>query len=318
MSADAAAQLRRLLILLPQLADGREHLVDDIAARLGVDAEDVMRDLRALAARTDLPGGHIEGAVITIDARKVSATAQLFERPMRLSPSELAALELGLAMLHAERPPDEHAVLEAARARLREARSHVATEGEPARTAAAADTLDAARRELRMRLQRAADLRQRVHIRYRKREASDGEDREVCPYVLINTSGQWYLVAHCERSAGLRVFRVDRIESVTQGEGGFELDEDFDVRRVLREDKALMVHEELPAVTIRYSARIARWIAERERAEPDADGSLTLAHPLADEEWAVRHVLQYGPDAEVLDPPAVRAQVRERLRQMLA
>jgi predicted DNA-binding transcriptional regulator YafY len=68
-------------------------------------------------------------------------------------------------------------------------------------------------------------------------------------------------------------------------------------------------------MTVRYSARIARWIGEREgRAADGADGSITVEHPIADPDWAVRHVLQYGPDAEVLAPAAMRARVAARLR----
>ncbi|MDO8501626.1 MAG: WYL domain-containing protein [Gemmatimonadaceae bacterium] len=64
---------------------------------------------------------------------------------------------------------------------------------------------------------------------------------------------------------------------------------------------------------VRYSAKVARWIAEREGMQPDADGSLTIEHPLADAEWGVRHVLQYGPDAEVLEPQSLREDVIRRL-----
>jgi predicted DNA-binding transcriptional regulator YafY len=71
-------------------------------------------------------------------------------------------------------------------------------------------------------------------------------------------------------------------------------------------------------MTVWYSHRIARWIAEREGCTLSDDGSLTLEHPLADEEWAVRHVLQYGPDAEVLHPPELRALLARRLAEMAA
>jgi predicted DNA-binding transcriptional regulator YafY len=64
---------------------------------------------------------------------------------------------------------------------------------------------------------------------------------------------------------------------------------------------------------VRYSRRVARWIAEREGLPLEKDGSLTTEHPLADPQWAVRHVLQYGPDAEVLSPPEVRDEVARRL-----
>ena len=44
------------------------------------------------------------------------------------------------------------------------------------------------------------------------------------------------------------------------------------------------------------------------------DGTLTMEHPLADPHWVIRHVLQYGPDAEVLEPPAMRRAVAEAVR----
>ena len=37
-----------------------------------------------------------------------------------------------------------------------------------------------------------------------------------------------------------------------------------------------------------------------------------------DVEWGVRHVLQYGPDAEVLSPAVVRAELGRRLAAMAA
>jgi predicted DNA-binding transcriptional regulator YafY len=64
-----------------------------------------------------------------------------------------------------------------------------------------------------------------------------------------------------------------------------------------------------PTLRIRYSPRVARWIAEREGVPCDADGGLEVAYPLADDGWAVRHVLQYGPDAVIVAPDAVRARV---------
>ena len=69
---------------------------------------------------------------------------------------------------------------------------------------------------------------------------------------------------------------------------------------------------------VRYSPRIARWIAEREGVEIDPDGSLTMEHPLLDVQWGVRHVLQYGPDAEVLEPTEVKAELVRRISGLVA
>ena len=50
--------------------------------------------------------------------------------------------------------------------------------------------------------------------------------------------------------------------------------------------------------------------------ELSADGSLTMEHPLADPAWGVRHVLQYGAEAEVVGPGWMREQVVAQLRGM--
>ena len=43
-----------------------------------------------------------------------------------------------------------------------------------------------------------------------------------------------------------------------------------------------------------------------------------MEHPLADWEWGMRHVLQYGRDAEVVEPAALRERLKARLDERLA
>jgi predicted DNA-binding transcriptional regulator YafY len=126
----------------------------------------------------------------------------------------------------------------------------------------------------------------------------------------VHAEGHWYLLAHCEVSGTVRIFRMDRILAATPGEGAFEVPAAFDAAsyiqgaRVYRGSEATMVR-------VRYSPRIARWLAEREDGEWDPGGGFTVAHPVVDPYWLVRHVLQYGPDAEVLEPAEAREWVRE-------
>ena len=84
---------------------------------------------------------------------------------------------------------------------------------------------------------------------------------------------------------------------------------------MLRGERAF-VSPSAERLVVRYSPRIARWIAEREEGELEADGSFVVSHPLADDAWAVRHVLQYGPEAEVLEPARVREKLVATLREM--
>ena len=57
-------------------------------------------------------------------------------------------------------------------------------------------------------------------------------------------------------------------------------------------------------------------MAEREGKALDKDGSVTISYPLADTRWVVRHVLQYGAEARVLEPESARVAVREALERI--
>jgi predicted DNA-binding transcriptional regulator YafY len=124
------------------------------------------------------------------------------------------------------------------------------------------------------------------------------------------------VVAHCEREEALRVFRLDRIGEVAEEEASYDVPEGFSVDEALAESKALMSQPAEETLRVRYSPRIAKWIAERERVAVDADGSVTVEYPLHDDAWAVRHVLQYGAEAEALLPERTRAAIRDRLSTM--
>ena len=310
----ASSQLRRILNLIPALADDREHSVADVARRAGVDRRTLLGDLRALAERAGLPGGFVEGFSIWLEGDSVSVHASHFLRPMRLTRSEVLALDLGLGMLRAERPPAEHRAIEGARERLRDLLAKLPGEvvedaGHHAATGAPVDPA------LLAAMRGAARERRKVQLAYQKADEPAAEDRVVCPYALVFAGGMWYLVAHCERSDGLRIFRADRVARAAPAEGRFTIPAEFSVADVLRGGRAFAA-DGAGRMVVRYSPRVARWIAEREGRDLAGDGSLTIEYPLADLDWAARHVLQYGPDAEIVEPPEAREAMRERLGLM--
>jgi proteasome accessory factor C len=311
MSETAAARLRRILLLIPHLADGDEHGVDDLARAIGTDRDTLVRDIETLVTRADDPGGFVPGVQIYFTGDRVSLTSTPFRRPMRLTASELGALELGLAMLRAERPPDERKAINGALDRLRKAL-----------VAIPSDAVAAAKREASLpnvgdpstltAVQQAMASRRKIRIRYWSAAKTEASERTVQPYALVVASGSWFALAYCESSREVRSFRLDRIEAVEQTSDSYEVPATFSVDEHLNDRKVLRLGEPR-RMRVRYSPRIARWIAEREGVEPDADGSLTMDHPLLDVQWGVRHVLQYGPDAEVLEPAEVRDELRRRV-----
>jgi proteasome accessory factor C len=311
---NAAEQLRRVLHLIPHLADGEPHSLESVARRAGMDRAEVLRDIQSISERFEVPGGFVEGLQIYIDADNISVIPSHFLRPMRLTRSELLALELGLTMLRGERPPEEHRAIDRALARLGEVVAKL-PEDERADDFRAASLSSAGDLEHLRSLRDAFRQRRKVRLSYRKADEDVPSHRVICPYGIVFASGMWYAVAHCESSDGIRIFRLDRVEQVETLDARFESPRGFSVDTVIKEGKVFQAPEP-GTLRLRYSPRIARWIAEREGKSLADDGSLTMDHPLADRDWAVRHVLQYGPEVTVLEPAEVRNAVVRRLEAM--
>jgi len=207
MTDTAAAQLRRILHLLPHLGDGEPHPIAEIVQRAGVDREVLVRDIRTISERFDAPGGFIEGLTIFLESDTVEVTTNHFLRPMRLTRPELLALELGLAMLRGERPVEEHRAIDRARQRLEGVIAGTRDLEDDYRFASVGPAGDP---EHLRRLREANRSRRRVRLTYRKARAETPSARVLCPYDIVFTSGMWYVVANCGEE-GLRFFRLDRV-----------------------------------------------------------------------------------------------------------
>lgn len=308
-------QLGRLLYILPRLADGSERSLRELADSLGTEVGQLVNDLRILVERADLPGGFVEGVAVYLEPDSVSVTTPHFRRPMRLTRADLAAIELGLAVMRNSGPPEDAAAAERALERLRDAMTRLPDDRlqdgiRHAELGAGGDVYHLA--ALRSALYRKVV----VQLGYRSANAEQGDQRRVHPYSLVYSNGAWYLVAHCEQNGEVRIYRLDRMESVQATSTTYEIPASFSLEDALGEHGVFNSRDE-ERMIVWYSERIARWIAERYERELDADGTLTMEHPLADIGWAVRHVLQYGPEAVVVSPVSVRTAVREAMERLV-
>jgi predicted DNA-binding transcriptional regulator YafY len=308
----ATYRFRRLLLALPHFHDERPASLTEVAALLGVERDVLLGDLQALAERYDEPAGFLGGIGVLIDGDTVTVRAGRFRRPMRLSADELCALELGLLVLARERPPTERVALERLQHRLAELIADLPRDRDVGgrRDGALGDgrhgaALDALRHALRS--ERA------VQLRYQAAGQAEATDRVVHPHSLTFARGGWYLAAWCEHSSGARVFRVDRILTAVVRDDPVRASEPNATHSSLDDGTPFVTSAEPSTLVVRYSPAIARWIAERDGLGLAPDGAAIRTHPLADREWAIRHVLQYGPDATIVEPMDLREAVVERL-----
>jgi proteasome accessory factor C len=312
VTAPAAEQLKRILTLIPHLADGEEHPIDEVAALAGVDRRSLVADLTSVSERYDTPGGWVDGVSITVDPTSVSVRTSHFLRPMRLTMPELCALELGLGLLRGERSAEELPAIERASDRLRKVITQLPSNEQHERLRVA-ELAAAGNPEFLATLRGAVRAKKKVRLRYHAGSKKESRDRVICPYSLVFASGSWFVVAYCDDSEGMRFFRVDRVEGATQLGETFTPDPRLDVASVAGDRPFVGTPDR--SMTVRYSSRIARWICEREGGSLDADGSLVREYPLGDMGWAVRHVLQYGPDAEALAPAELRNEIVSALHR---
>lgn len=315
---NAAAQLSRLLITLAALADDSPHQIKDLAVMVGVDERTLSNDLRMLVTRSGYePGGFSETIRLTMESHTVRMQAPVLRRPMALSPAELGALELGLAALQLELPPHEAAVATSARNRVVKIATSLDKHQRGLDTHAVREVPSEAERNQLSLLRTALSTKKKARLQYRTGGAAQANARTVHPYGLINIRGMWYLLAYCDKADSIRIFRLDRMAGVVVLSDDAVIPKNLDLKAALVDGRAL-VNRTADVLGVRYSKDIARWIREEYDTKEQRDGSVTVDHPLLDDAWAVRHVLGYGPDAVVLEPPRIRELVMARLRAMLA
>lgn len=321
----ASAQLLRLLATLPILA-AKEHVdLDQIAMQVGVPATTLIHDLHALSDRRDAPAGFVDSVQIYLEHRRVSVVTPHFLRPMRLGRRELLALELGLAMLRRESAPEDRVWIDRARVRLHGAAASVGGDAGDIATGNDSPRMDVEglgmlpeqNREHLTLIRQALVARRKVRLQYRGASAA-AQVRTIRVYGTVYAAGMWYAIAYCETRKAVRRFRLDRIDSAEVLRAEYVIPKTFRFDNELASHRVLS-HDVAPEfMRVRYTTRIARWIAEREGCTLSEDGSVELEHPVLDVEWAVRYVLQYGGEAEVLTPVPIRDAIRLRLEAIIS
>ena len=316
----ADERLQRLLMAFPLMADEPRLTVEQIAQRVGTTSKVLTKDFASLE-RYDTPAGWVDTVQVFIQQGQASMTSSHFKRPQKLNRPEMLALDLGLGMLQRELPVDERPAITRTRQALQSLTVRRASSvGEVARREFTVTAEGAREPELATLavLQAALEQKHVVEMQYQRPDEAQPGARRVRPYALVRADANVYLVAWCERAAALRVFRLDRVTSATLTTEPYEVPADFSLAQVLQQGGVFKRDEGVEdTLVVRYSPQVARWIAERTGQAVADDGTISVSYPLADESWAVRHVLQYGPDAMVVSPASVREKVVAVLDELL-
>jgi proteasome accessory factor C len=321
MTAPASAkdQVARLLTLVPYLHAHGEVRVEDAARALGVDPDQLFRDLKVLFM-CGLPGGYPDDLIdVDIDALEGPdgvrtdgvirvSNADYLARPLRLSPTEASAVIVALRALRNGARDDTREVVDRALGKLEAAAAQGSAEGgaaaqiDPGENAADTDLA-----LLAGQLQNAADRGRQVRLSYYVPSRDEQSERVVDPKGVVTAQGQaqgnLYLDAWCHSAEAPRLFRLDRIDRAEVLDSPVETPQDGP--RDLG-DGIFSQSSEVTPVTLRLEPE-ARWMTEYypvEEIRELGQDRMEVVLLVADERWLTRLMLRLAPHATVVSPPA--------------
>ncbi len=167
----------------------------------------------------------------------------------------------------------------------------------------------------------ALRARRVIAIRYRSLNSGRVGDRRIRPYHVYNHRGDWYVAAWDQRRGAVRDFAMHRIRRVAATTESYAIPADFDPRQYLGEAFGIEKGKKPVSIAIRFSPRQARWIRERKwhrtaRVEERLDGGCVLRFRAAGLGEIKRWVMQFGAEAEVMEPAVLRRQVAAEAETM--
>ncbi|MEN8113835.1 MAG: WYL domain-containing protein [Actinomycetota bacterium] len=306
-SPRTVSRINRLLAMLPWVIANPGAPVDVVCDRFGYSRGDLIKDLNTVFV-CGLPGygpGDLMDASID-DDEVIVEMADYFSRPLRLSaPEALGILASAKAVQSAGSGGEalERAIVKLERTLLPEGAESVVVElPEP-------PFVD--------RLRTAAAGGEVMRIDHTSIATGTRTVREIEPWSVFTTLGNWYVAGHCRRAGAERVFRIDRIRSADP------TGERFAPRIEDREPEIRYTPGDEDAVaTIRLEAEAA-WVAEYypvEVIDTGAAGS-TIRMSVGEPAVAARLLVRLGRAAELLDGDevaAVTSDLRSRIRARYA
>lgn len=175
----------------------------------------------------------------------------------------------------------------------------------------------------------AVSRRKEVGFQYRGMQRETAELRRVYPYGLLFKFNRWYLVGWDLDRKALRTYRVSRMDQPSVNDRkpaspDFEVPDDLDLTEWSQRQAWDLPGDESPRhrVTVRFHFPRSLW-AERnahgEAAEPPAeDGSQLREFDVRQADPFLRWLLTLEGDAEIMEPPELRARFRELAARVAA
>jgi predicted DNA-binding transcriptional regulator YafY len=325
LSMPRGNQLARQWQLLQLIDQPAGIAVDDAARKLDCTVRTIWRDLSTLQ-KAGFPLYDDKGA----DGRR--SLWKLEEQftlglPVKLSLAETAALVMSRDLLRPAGAGVLGAVVTSAfdkigRVLSRDALRLLDQMRESIGVRAVGAKLQAPAAEHVALIQKALLERRRLDMRYYSMSRDEENRRQVDPYHLTLFDGGFYMVGYCHWRKTERIFAVERIRDLKILAATFKVPARFYAQEYLQHTWGIVKGEVVPVKVI-FSRSVARYIRDRlwhpsQKFSDLSDGRLEMTLRVADTLEVRRWILGYGPDAEVIEPPALQRSIRFQAEALIA
>jgi predicted DNA-binding transcriptional regulator YafY len=154
---------------------------------------------------------------------------------------------------------------------------------------------------------------------YHSQHRNVTKERQIDPYYLVPREQRFYLIAYCHLQRAVRTFRISRFLKVELTDRVFTKRK-FDIGQYLKNTWSIERGDKNITFKVRFHPDVARYIKEEElfvhpRMKDLKDGGLLFQVTVNNEREFMKWVMQYGPDAEILEPQSIRERMKEHLRR---
>lgn len=319
----ASARLSRLLTMVPWLLAHQGVDIDVAAAQFGVSAGQLESDL-ALLFVCGTPG-HLPDDLIEADwedGKVYIGNADAISRPLRLTVDEALTLMVGLRALAATPGLTERDAVLGALAKLEAATGEVAGLAARVRVSLSDDrgggvVSDGAETLLARARQALHDTR-RVRIRYQSFGRDEVTERDVDPMRLVNLDAHWYLEGWCHRAEEVRLFRLDRVQTLVL----LDVDGTPPQQATPRDlEAASYVPGPADERVVLVTEPAAGWVGDyypAETVEDLGEGRRRIVLRAADPTWIARLVWRLGGTVHIESPASLAERVHDGAAAALA
>jgi len=161
-------------------------------------------------------------------------------------------------------------------------------------------------------------------IKYRKYGSSEPEELYVDPYAIKESARRWYLVAWCHEREAMRVYGLDRIQSLWETTMDFDLPKGFDVDEYFRGSFGIYKPSGDPVeIVLRATPKEAGYLRDlplhssQKELGTDENGFATFSIEVCPGRDLIMELCKHASGIEIVSPPAVRQELVSELKKTL-